>query len=205
MFAVVVTLAALLALLVVLLAVPLVLMIEAERDDGLRARWRVRWLFGVVEIGGPRDQPARSASVPAEEPAEAPTAPVEKRAPNRRRRARIGLAVVRTRGLLQRAVRLVIGVLRRVTIRNVQVQASFGFDDPADTGMVYGSLSPLLMIAQAQGLPVRCEPTFEDASLRGVLRGTVEVRPLSVANTVLAFIVSPPVLRAAVAAWRARK
>jgi hypothetical protein len=214
MFAVIVTLAALLALLVALLAVPLVLTIDAERDDGLRARWRLRWLFGAVEIRGPKDQPARSANVPAEEPAEAPAADstqaptppaAAQRAPRRRRHARIGLAAVRTRGLLQRAARLVIGLLRRVKIRHVHVQASFGFDDPADTGMDYGSLSPLLTMAQAQGLPVRCEPTFEDASLRGVLRGTIEVRPLSVVNTVLAFIVSPPVLRAALAAWRARK
>jgi hypothetical protein len=87
-----------------------------------------------------------------------------------------------------------------VRVRNVQARAAFGFADPADTGMVYGSLSPLLAMAEARGLAGHCEPVFEDATLRGVLRGTIEVRPLSVVSTVLAFIVSPPVLRAAVAA-----
>ena len=62
MAAVALTIAGLVALVVALLAVPVVLALDAERDDTLKARWRVRWLFGVVDIRSSRARRTASSS-----------------------------------------------------------------------------------------------------------------------------------------------
>jgi len=48
MLGLVAALAAPIALIVAMLAVPLVLFIEAERTDTLKVRWRLFWLFGLI-------------------------------------------------------------------------------------------------------------------------------------------------------------
>jgi hypothetical protein len=84
------------------------------------------------------------------------------------------------------------------------VRSSFGFDDPAETGAIYGYLSPLLVLAETSGLNVECRPEFLEAGIQGRARATVEVRPMSILGALVAFVVSPAALRAAIAGWRAR-
>ena len=80
----------------------------------------------------------------------------------------------------------------------------FGLDNPADTGMAYGFLAPLLVMAEARGLNIECRPMFLESGLRGTCNVMLHVRPLSVVGAVMAFLASPAVIRAAAAAWRAR-
>jgi hypothetical protein len=114
------------------------------------------------------------------------------------------IAVLRTRGLPGRFGRLALAFGRRVRFEDVLLRVSFGFDDPADTGIVYGFLSPWLIMATMRGWNVGCWPTFLEAGVTGKLQGTVRVRPLAVLGTIIAFLLSPPVLRAIRSAWRAR-
>ena len=72
--------------------------------------------------------------------------------------------------------------------REFHVRTAFGFDNPADTGIVYGLLSPLLMFATARGLSLECRPMFEESGLRGAVSATVQVRPLSVCGAFAAFL-----------------
>lgn len=191
-------LAALFVVVVALLAVPVVLVIDAERADRFRTRWQVQWLFGLVHAGS-RD--SGSAKPVAVRPARASPAPP---ATERGRGRRVAMAVVRTRGLIPRVVRLIADLLRQVSIDRFRLYAAFGFDDPADTGIVYGWLAPLLVTAGVHGLDIRCQPMFQEAGVTGNLTATMRIRPLSLVTTVLLFIVSRPARRAAVRAWRAR-
>ena len=197
MLALVAALAAPIALMVAMLAVPLVLFIEAERTDKLRVRWRLFWLFGLVK---PRSR-NRSAP-PAPERAGARPADPPKKWRGRGRRI---VAVLRTRGLFERVVRLALALLRRVTLERLQLDTMFGFENPADTGFVYGCLSPVLVLAAVRGLNFRCRPMFLESGVRGAFRATIRVRPLFVVGPIVAFLVSPPVFRAARVAWRTRK
>ena len=197
MVALVAVFAALIALIVALLAVPLVLFIEAERTDKLKVRWRLFWLFGPVM---PRSR-NRSAG-PA--PDRAGARPADRPKKRRARGRRMAVALLRTRGLLERIVRLALALLRRVKLERLQLDAMFGFENPAETGFVYGCLSPVLVMADLQGLNVRCRPMFLESGLRGALRATIRVRPLVLVGPMVAFLVSPPVVRAARAAWRVR-
>jgi hypothetical protein len=200
MVAAVTTLAALVAGLTALLAVPVVLGVEAERGDALKVSWRVRALFGLVDVGPSRDRPARGASRRPDSEARRPA-----RARTGRRRARMAMAALRTRGLLQRAARTGASLRRQVTIDEFHLRTAFGFDNPADTGILYGCLSPLLVMAGQRGLDIQCEPVFVAPGLQGALRASVRVRPLRVLGVLVAFVLSPPVLRALAAAWRVRK
>ena len=200
MLAAATTLAVLLAVVLALLAVPVVLIVDAERDDRLEARWRVRWLFSLVDVRWSRGRPSAAASAPPDA-----VRPARKSFAGRWRRARMAIAALRTRGLPSRVGRLGLALLRQAKLEQFHVRTAFGFDNPADTGIVYGLLSPLLMMATARGLNLECRPMFEDSGLRGAISATVHVRPLSVAGALAAFLASPSVIRAAGAAWRARK
>ena len=57
MFAIAATIAVFGALFVALLAVPLMLVIDAERVETLKTTWQIRWLFGLVDLRLPRDPP----------------------------------------------------------------------------------------------------------------------------------------------------
>jgi hypothetical protein len=117
----------------------------------------------------------------------------------------MAIAVLRTHGLLRRVGRLAVALGRQVKLEQFHLRTAFGFDDPADTGIVYGCLSPWLVMASLRGWNVECRPMFLESGLRGTAGGTVQVRPLSVAGALVAFLLSPPVVRAARSAWRARK
>ena len=199
MFAVAMTIAVVCALIAALLAVPLMLVIDAERVEVLKAKLHIRWLFGLVDIRLPRDRPSSSAherSGSTESP---------KSASHRRRKMRMALAVLRTRGVARRVVRVTSRVLRRVTLDDLRLHTAFGFDNPADTGVVYGVLAPWLVLAEQRGLNVECRPMFLESGLRGALHATIHIRPLAVLGTLLAFVLSRPVLRAVRSAWRVRK
>ena len=200
MLAVATTIAVLLALVVALLAVPVVLIVDAERVDRLEARWRVRWLFSLVDVRWSRGRPPAVTSEPSDAARPARTSPKR-----RWRRVRMGIAALRTRGLIGRVGRLALALLRQAKLEEFRVRTAFGFDNPADTGVVYGLLSPLLMIATARGLNLECRPMFEESGLRGAVSARVQVRPLSVVGPLAAFFSSPSVIRAARSAWRARK
>jgi hypothetical protein len=200
MLALVAAIALLFALIVALLAVPVVLVVDAERVDTVKARWRVRWLFGLVDVGSSRGRQPLSAS-------ERPRAATSAHRPARERKsgARVGLAVLRTRGLLRRVGRLALTLGQQMKLETFHLCVEFGFDDPADTGIVYGFLSPLLMMATTRGLNVDCRPMFLESGLRGTCSGTLHVRPLSLAAPLVAFLLSPPVVRAMRSGWRATR
>jgi len=200
MLALAVTMAALLAVVVALLAVPVVIAVDAQRVDRLEATWRVLWLFGLVDV--------RSSGGPTQSGSEGSGAARSENKSRRTKRGagpRMGIAVVRTRGLFQRVARLVSDLLHRVKLERFHLQAEFGFDDPGDTGVFYGMLTPLLVLADLRGLDVRCRPMFLESGVQGAFGASVQVRPLSVVAAVMAFLLSPAVLRAAWSAWRARR
>jgi hypothetical protein len=117
----------------------------------------------------------------------------------------MAIAVIRTRGLLRAVRQLAFVLLRKIRFQAFDLHTVFGLDNPADTGMTYGFLVPVLVMAQTRGLNIECRPMFLETGLRGTCHVALRVRPLSVVGGVVAFLASPPVLRAARAAWRARR
>ena len=118
----------------------------------------------------------------------------------------MGIAALRTRGMPGRLGRLFLGAAATGEAGGLSRAHGVRLRHPADTGVVYGLLSPLLMIATSRGLNFECRPMFEDSGLRGAVSATVHVRPLSVAGALCTRLSSRlRFIRAAGAAWRARK
>ena len=186
------------ALVVASLAVPVVLVLDAERVESLEARWRVRWLFGLVDVQCSRRRRKRSPSERSD------AATLRRKSPQEgRSNARMGIAVLRTRGLLRRGT--CGDSVSAGDVRGVLFAHGVCLEDPADTGIVYGFLTPLLVVAKTRGLNVDCRPMFLDSGWNGTVSATIHVRPVSVLAALVVFLVSPPVIRALGVAWQVRK
>lgn len=70
--------------------------------------------------------------------------------------------------VIRAAVPLAVGILRRVRIRALILDAKFGSGDPATTGQLLGLFAPLVYGTHpAQRLRISLEPVFERATLSG--------------------------------------
>ena len=164
------------ALLVVLLvfgATPLVCEFRLSRDPGLRFRVRLSFLGGrtpaIVIVDSSR--PRKSRDKPKK------TTPKRDRA--RRRGRRITLGTITD---------LVWQVLAAIHIRHLSAKGRFGTGDPAETGQIYGLLTPLIygFAPTAPRLEIDVTPVFDAPCLDGDLSGQVELVP---------FALLPPVAR----------
>ena len=172
------------------LAVPVDL--EVTRPGrGLPTSVRVGWLGGRVAW-----EPAPGA----EEPAEAEEAEEEsagRRGPGIRR----ALAVLRSPGLGPAARRMLARLGAAVRLR--RAAATVRLSDPADTGRLWGLLGP-----GAAALPadlrsrLHLRPDFSPGDTEVTGRLTARLVPLRLVAAVVAFLLSPSVLRAG---WRAAR
>ncbi|MFW8635637.1 DUF2953 domain-containing protein [Cribrihabitans pelagius] len=88
--------------------------------------------------------------------------------PARRPRKRRGGRQARPLRLAAAALRLAAEILRRVHIRRLVAQGTFGTGDPAETGQLFGLLAPLIHApAPCRRLRLEVEPDFARASLSG--------------------------------------
>ena len=173
------------AIVVAAMAIPVQLDVAVEFSDRWRGHVTLRWLYGALAV------PLRGGRA---KPPETP----RQRAPRRRRPLHPLLA---SPGLTRPFVRLVLDLIAQIRVRSFQLDAAFGFDDPADTGRLCGAIAPALAMASARGLRVRCRPDFSRATLHGSCAGSVAITPLPVLGVALGFLLSSEA-RHAWRAWR---
>lgn len=113
-------------------------------------------------------------------------------------------AFVQSRGLLRRARRYAGSIQRAIRVRELVGVARIGLDDPADTGELWGMVGPASVLLARRYPGFAIVPSFagEEIDIEGRCR--IAVVPLELLATTVAFALSPPFLRAAIAAWRAR-
>lgn len=165
--------AVLAAVVVLLLAVPVVIRVEAAHPGGPPLYIRFRWLFGIVRFGW---TPGTDEERPAPPPGEVPS----RKAARRTRRRRRVPGFMRERAFWFRAGRTIVRVLGRIRFRRVYGRIRFGFDDPADTGAAWGMLSAA-GAATAWALPrtLRIEPDFTGPAFEAEGAGEVQFVPLA--------------------------
>ena len=162
---------------------------------------RVEWLFGLVGKSLlPRKKPEK---------------PRKAEKPRKRKRRDFKsflsyIALVRTRGMVPAFVRLVRRMAGSLHVRQLDADLRLGFDDPADTGMVYGVLWPALVLpAMFSPATLRLEPVFTGPAFEAALQGKVRVFPAEMVANALRFIFSLAGLRLikamAVLQWKKRK
>lgn len=81
---------------------------------------------------------------------------------------------------------LMSGLLRCIRVRSLSLDAEFGLSDPADTGYVFGMLTPLIY-GRPPRAAVSVRPVFEGSFLRAVLDARISVTPIALAWPFLRF------------------
>ena len=187
----------LLALVLGALAVPVDLEV-ARPGGGLPTSVRVGWLGGRV-IWEP--VPGTETQADAEEPAPPEGEEEEEPSGQRRPGVRRALAALGTPGLAPTAGRTLARMGAAVRLR--RAAATVRLPDPADTGRLWGLVGP-----GAAALPadwrtrLDLRPDFSPGEPEVTGRLTARVVPLRLVAAVLAFLLSPAVLRAG---WRAAR
>jgi hypothetical protein len=158
--------AALLALLVAALSLPVRIRVNAQSSPR-------RILVDTIWLGGL-------------------TPPIRVIDSDRRSAGRKTKARTKSRGLRwkpPRGIPALIGdVLGKFKITQLRAEGEFGFDDPADTGAVFGMLTPLIYGGpQVAGVSVDLRPVFGGRRLAGSLSAAVEVTPAALIPPALRF------------------
>lgn len=179
-------LAALAALLLVLLAVPVELAFRVAGRPSPAGQVTIVWLFGWVtlplDVGAPGAAPARHGP-PATRP---------------RRRLPLG-ALWRRKDFRRRALRFARELAGTLRVRQLRLRLRCGLDDPADTGRLWAVVGPLALLLPGRGADLRIEPDFGQAVLDWEGEGRLRLVPLRPVLLALGFAFSPVSLRT----WRA--
>jgi hypothetical protein len=178
-----------LASLLALLAVPVDLAFSFQRREGRReGSGTLGWLFGLVRLR--LGEPKVRARVRPERP----------KLKGRHRRHGSGrrvTAMFRIEGFAWRLLRLVRDLIRRIHIRDLNMEVRLGLDDPADTGRLWAVVGPLAAILPVPpAARVAIEPEFTSEAFEVYGKGRIRIIPLQLLFVMLVFLLSPSALRA---------
>ncbi len=189
---------AVLALTVLLLAVPVNLVYALRKDDVWRGRVIVYWMFGLMRV---RLRPGRrKAARPSKRRKR--RALIVSGARGALRRRRDVHAVLCTRGLLRGLVLLLRDLLRALRPRRLRVELVIGMEDPADTGRLAAVLAPLRVLfgrrtlGKGSNVAIEVTPDFAGPRFQGYSCASVQFVPLRLIALMIGFLFSPPVFRA---------
>lgn len=180
---------ALLAILLMLLAIPVDLAFSVQRHEGWQeGRGTLGWLFGLVRLR------LGKAKLRAESK---PERTKIKRRHHKRGGARRIMVMLRIEGFGWRLLRLARDLLRRIHIRELSLKIRLGLDDPADTGRLWAVVGPLAaMLALPPVTRVAIEPEFSTEALEVDGKGHIRIIPIQLLFVILVFLLSPTTLRA---------
>lgn len=93
------------------------------------------------------------------------------------------------RAWLRGLPRLLCDLLGEVHFERLQAQLIFGFEDPSDTGVLFGYLAPWMYgLAPATGINLQAQPDFAQARLEGVLDATIKVTPGKLIKPIMVYV-----------------
>jgi hypothetical protein len=160
-------------LVVLILSIPLELAFDTNRPG---AKARMGWGFGLLwkDVSGKKKKPKK----PERE--------------KKRFRAKGFLALLSAKGMASGLLKLARRLIASIRVRQMDASLSVGLDDPADTGMLYSVIWPILIpLNYFECGDVRMDLCFEEEILDFVGRGHVRVIPAQMIWAMLMFGLSP--------------
>jgi len=86
------------------------------------------------------------------------------------------------------APRFISAIVRRIKLEAMSADVSFGLPDPADTGVLYGALTPIaLLLGRAKATSVTLRPDFAETVFKGHGHLAARFTPIALAPPALAF------------------
>ncbi|MHC1575495.1 MAG: DUF2953 domain-containing protein [Candidatus Methanogasteraceae archaeon] len=147
--------------LMLLLWIPFVLRFELKRDSGSDPvqRIEVRWLFISHVIDG-----------------FAATWQEDRRDENAAEKMDIKRIFELFRALHRPVTTLARRVVQRIDFREISCRATFGLDDPADTGMLSGFLyAAFVPLTRYPAISIRLQPVFHEPAFAYRVRGSLKL------------------------------
>jgi hypothetical protein len=182
-----IVLASLALLIVLVLTVPLDGVWRVDIYGRLRFSIRLAWLFGLL---------SKEVKKRQKEPAEGKETLEVKPRPAKKMTARNIFRILRTKGLLKQLVTFLKEILSCFRIKKLEADLTVGFDNPADTGLLFAFIGPtLLFLKPPPPHQIRVQPSF-DPTCQGYLSGTIRLQPIHLVPPLLKFTFSLPTIRA---------
>jgi hypothetical protein len=186
---VIATIVSLIVLVVLVFCIPLYMSFEMDTDRSPKFTMSLLWLFGLVSKELGKREKLKEKRGTAE------------RMPKRRKKGlqtKTILRILRTNGLLRRLRRLLTDLISCLKIKELGANFRIGFDDPADTGMLFALIGPaILFLNLASRHPIRVTPSFEDETVfKGYFHGTLRLRPIQLIPPLVRFGFSLPAIKA---------
>ena len=189
-----------------LLLVPVDIKAVWRWDEGSKSQIRVVWLFGLIS------KDLNSKDLTLEEKSETKTKEGSPKGESEdegmdRSDGKKGekwitgkkeLSILRTEGLMRNLERLALGTARAIEVHYLKVSLKVGFEDPADTGIVFGFLwsvaAPFNVLDSAD---ITIESSFEDEVFKGDASCSFRIWPIIALRPIFRFIFSVPTLKVA--------
>ena len=163
---------------ILILSIPIEMAFDTSRPG---AKARVGWAFGLLweDVGGGKKKPKRPKKK-------------KKRSPG----AKAFLDFLGTRGSVSGLLKLARRIIGGIRVKQMDAHFRMGLDDPADTGMLYSVMLPILIPLNYIGSSnVRMALCFEEEVLDFTGQGHVRIVPAQMIWAVLLFGLSPAGLR----------
>jgi hypothetical protein len=175
---------------ILLLTVPIDLVFNIEKDVAFHPRVRVGWMFNLIGKDVKRKKKPKK----------------EKAKEKKKRRIKPFIAMLRARGFLRRLLRFVRDIFRISHVREFKLDLRIGLSDPADTGMLFAVIAPVMVQLRTFTPPdIQILPDFEQTGLQGYFKCDLRIFPIQLIFIGTLFAFSPATIRAIksmVLAWR---
>jgi len=183
-----------------LLAMPFDVGFRLKKDDSFRLRLSIAWAYGL--LSKELDQPAKKAKSKKTEAKQSR----RKQAQAGRGKFRATMAFMRSPGMSTSLLRLTQSMWRQLHVRQLYLHLTFGLDNPADTGRLFGTLAPaLIMTDRSPRFDLQVDPDFSQPTLQAESRGQLRLIPLTIIAVMITFLLSPTCWRGLAAAAKANK
>ena len=168
---------------ILVFSIPVDMAFNVGGPGAAKSRMRLGWLFGLLgkEFGRRRKKPKERAT----------------KRKKKKRSAKPFLSLLKTKGVERGLLKLSKRILSGVKVRHLDARLRIGLDDPANTGLLYSALWPVLVpLTYNSSAKVRMELSFEEPVLDLTARGRIRVFPIQMVWSVLLFALSLAGLRA---------
>ncbi len=172
-----VALACLVALIIILLSIPVGIVFYAERYEKSKYHIHFGWLFGIIK------KELKQAE----------------RKPTKEEKMQFSFGMLKElpiKGLFKQIKRLLVDISGRFNIRNLNMDVTAGFDDPADTGCLCAAVYPVLTFYSSKKCHINFNASFEgNGILQGYAAGELRFFPIRFVFPFIRFFFSRAVFK----------
>ena len=181
-----------LASLIFVLVVPIDIELTYNNQAQNKSRTRITWLFGLISFDVKEIKKSKFKIKTTK-----PLRHKEKKRKEKTDGLKSVLVLIQSKGFLRRVIRLIREIIAVAEIGRLDWHLGFGLDDPADTGRVYGMLSPAFSFMYAcPRIHFSFVPLFGRMTLETKINAAIRIVPMKFVLAVLSFIFSAENFRA---------